>query len=65
MARSELYIRLTILLVLCVVGMAKRQKSMQVVDMTHAHGSDTLFWPGDPEFSFNIVFRGEIAPGEW
>lgn len=65
MARWELCIRLTIVLVLCVVGMAKRQKSMQVVDMTHEHGSDTLFWPGDPEFSFNIVFRGEIAPGEW
>ena len=39
----------------------------QVVDMTHTHGPKTLFWPGDPEYKFEIVYRGEltIAPGEW
>ena len=38
---------------------------LQVVDMTHTHGPNTLFWPGDPEYHFEIVYRGEIAPGEW
>jgi len=32
---------------------------MEVIDMTHAQSSNTIYWPGNPDYNFTILSRGQ------
>lgn len=56
-----------LLLVLIIYGAecAKSHLGMRIVDLTHAHNSRTIYWPGNPEFNFTILSRGQTQNGYW
>ncbi|CAG2253657.1 unnamed protein product [Mytilus edulis] len=37
----------------------------KVVDLTHDHSNTTIYWPGNPEYNFTILARGNTTGGFW
>ena len=37
----------------------------KVVDLTHEHSPTTLYWPGNPDYNFTILARGNTTGGYW
>ena len=46
-------------LVYKVAILAVAHAQMEVIDMTHALSSNTIYWPGNPDYNFTILFRGQ------
>lgn len=39
--------------------------NFRVTDLTHEHGPGTIFWPGNPQYNFTILFRNQTDSGYW
>ncbi|KAL4222391.1 hypothetical protein ACF0H5_018430 [Mactra antiquata] len=51
--------------VFMVVYLGNCVNGIPVVDLTHVQDSNTIFWPGNPQFNFTILYRGLTDGGYW
>ena len=59
------FIQSAVVLLVCAIVCVCGHKTTRVIDLTHAHNTDTIYWPGNPEYNFTILFRGKSSSGSW
>ena len=46
-------------------NMVYAELDYRVFDLTHTRGPSSIYWPGDPENNFTIIFRDWTEGGYW
>lgn len=54
-----------VLFVSVLLGICGGSLDFKVVDLTHDHSNTTIYWPGNPEYNFTILARGNTTGGYW
>ena len=59
------FIQSAVMLIVAAFICVEGHKPLRVIDLTHVHNTDTLYWPGYPEYNFTILSRGRSPAGFW
>ncbi|XP_053374689.1 isatin hydrolase-like [Mercenaria mercenaria] len=55
----------TLLILAVSTGHLAHALDFKVVDLTHEQNPSTIYWPGNPNYNFTILFRNRTSKGYW